>query len=172
MTEPLLSLFSLRYVPAGVADLDGLNLRLVEAINMDGLIYVTQTRVDGEIVLRFQAGQFECTERDVAAAYEVITEIPVLLLGITVESSGLIAWVLLGTAILSGAARSSGGQVSVLGGGTPKSTRTGQGAIHSSPCRTGLSREAVVDQAEDHNHNQPEHNTSSSKEQTNLTART
>ena len=68
MTEPLLSLFSLRYVPAGVADLDGLNLRLVEAINMDGRIYVTQTRVDGEIVLRFQAGQFECTERDVAAA--------------------------------------------------------------------------------------------------------
>ena len=59
MTEPLLSLFSLRYVPAGVADLDGLNLRLVEAINMDGRIYVTQTRVDGEIVLRFQAGQFE-----------------------------------------------------------------------------------------------------------------
>lgn len=59
MTEPLLSLFSLRYVPAGVADLDGLNLRLVEAINMDGRIYVTQTRVDGEIDLRFQAGQFE-----------------------------------------------------------------------------------------------------------------
>ena len=45
VTEPLLSLFSFRYVPAGVADLDGLNLRLVEAINMDGRIYVTQTRV-------------------------------------------------------------------------------------------------------------------------------
>ena len=43
VTEPLLSPFSFRYVAADVADLDGLNLRLVGAINIDGRSYVTQT---------------------------------------------------------------------------------------------------------------------------------
>jgi aromatic-L-amino-acid/L-tryptophan decarboxylase len=75
VTEPLLSLFSFRYVPAGVADLDGLNLRLVEAIKWTAVSMLRRPALMGEIVLQFQAGQFECTERDVAAAYEVITEI-------------------------------------------------------------------------------------------------
>lgn len=74
VTEPAFSLFSFRYTRAG-ADLDALNLKLVEAINADGRIYLTQTRVDGVVVIRFQAGQFECTEDDVMSAYNVITEI-------------------------------------------------------------------------------------------------
>jgi len=73
-TEPMYSLFSFRYAPAG-ADLDALNLRLVEAINADGRIYLTQTRLDGRVVIRFQVGQFECTEADVMSAHAVITEI-------------------------------------------------------------------------------------------------
>lgn len=74
VTEPAYSLFSFRYTKAG-ADLDALNLALVEAINADGRIYLTQTRVDGAVVIRFQVGQFECTEADVMSAYDVITEI-------------------------------------------------------------------------------------------------
>jgi aromatic-L-amino-acid/L-tryptophan decarboxylase len=74
-SEPSFSLFSFRYAPAGERDLDALNLRLVDAINTDGRIYLTQTRLDGKVVIRFQVGQFECTEADVMSAYDVITEI-------------------------------------------------------------------------------------------------
>lgn len=75
VTEPMYSLFSFRYAPPSASDLDALNLRLVEAINADGRVYLTQTRVDGRVVIRFQTGQFECTEADVMSAYDVITEI-------------------------------------------------------------------------------------------------
>ena len=74
VTDPMLSLFSFRYAPQGAADLDGLNQRLVNGINDDGRIYLTQTRVDGKLAIRFQAGQFETTERDVLAAYDVIRD--------------------------------------------------------------------------------------------------
>ncbi len=74
-TEPSFSLFAFRYAPTGASDLDALNLKLVDAINADGRIYLTQTRVDGRVAIRFQAGQFDCTEADVMAAYETITEI-------------------------------------------------------------------------------------------------
>lgn len=75
VTEPSFSLFSFRYAPPSATDLDALNLALVEAINADGRIYLTQTRVDGTVAIRFQAGQFECTEADVLGAYDVITEL-------------------------------------------------------------------------------------------------
>lgn len=75
VTEPAFSLFSFRYAPPGAADLDALNLALVEGINADGRIYLTQTRVDGRVAIRFQAGQFECTEADVLGAHDVIAEI-------------------------------------------------------------------------------------------------
>ena len=68
----MLSLFAFRYAPADIADLDGLNLELVNAINEDGRIYLTQTRVDGQIAIRFQAGSFATTEQDVDEAFNVI----------------------------------------------------------------------------------------------------
>ncbi|MFY0310998.1 pyridoxal phosphate-dependent decarboxylase family protein [Leisingera sp. D0M16] len=74
-TPPMWSLWSFRYAPEGATDLDDLNLRLVNAINNDGRIYLTQTRLDGQLVIRFQAGQFETTEADVMMAFDVITEI-------------------------------------------------------------------------------------------------
>lgn len=70
VTEPVLSLFTFRHG----ADNDH-NQRLVDAINDDGRIYITQTLVDGAKVIRFQAGQFDCTEEDIAMAHDVITEI-------------------------------------------------------------------------------------------------
>lgn len=79
VTEPSFSLFSFRATNG--ADLDALNLALVEAINADGRIYLTQTRVDGAVAIRFQAGQFECTEADVLGAYDVITEIAARIAG-------------------------------------------------------------------------------------------
>ncbi|MFZ2100410.1 MAG: pyridoxal-dependent decarboxylase, partial [Oricola sp.] len=52
VTDPVLSLFSFRYRRDG-AEPDALNLALVTAINNDGRIYLTQTRVDGKLVVRF-----------------------------------------------------------------------------------------------------------------------
>ncbi len=75
VSSPVLSLFSFRYAPEGVDDLDGLNQRLVDAINDDGRIYLTQTRVDGNLAIRFQVGQTDTTREDVLMAHEVVTEI-------------------------------------------------------------------------------------------------
>ncbi len=68
VTEPVLSLFTFRL--EGVDDAG--QLAFVERINTDGRIYVTQTRVGGEMVVRFQIGQFDCTQADIETAYEVI----------------------------------------------------------------------------------------------------
>ncbi|MBX9458719.1 MAG: aspartate aminotransferase family protein [Rhizobium sp.] len=73
VSPPVLSLFSFRHVTAG--DSDQHMIALVNAINDDGRIYLTQTRVDGRIAIRFQAGQFEMTHEDAGAAFDVITEI-------------------------------------------------------------------------------------------------
>ncbi len=75
VTRPMLSLFSFRHLPTPGKDADTHNLDLVAAINDDGRIYLTQTRVEGRVAIRFQAGQFDMTEADVDAAYEVITAI-------------------------------------------------------------------------------------------------
>src|SRR5215213_8514679 len=74
VSRPMLSLFAFRYAPPDIADLDGLNLELVNAINEDGRIYLTQTRVDGEIAIRFQVGSFATTEQDVDEAFNVIMD--------------------------------------------------------------------------------------------------
>jgi len=75
-TAPILSLFSFRYKPDDAsADLDALNLRLVNAINDDGRIYLTQTSHDGRLVVRFVAGQFDAQESDVEIAFDTICEV-------------------------------------------------------------------------------------------------
>lgn len=75
ITPPMLSLFSFRYAPDGAEDLDGLNARLLDAINDDGRIYVTQTQAEGHYVIRFQVGQTYTTKEDVEFAFDVITEL-------------------------------------------------------------------------------------------------
>ncbi len=75
VTEPMLSLFSFRHQASDHCQNDEHNLRLLGAINDDGRIYLTQTRVDGKVAIRFQAAQFETTEADLDTAFDVITEI-------------------------------------------------------------------------------------------------
>ncbi|WP_297756513.1 pyridoxal-dependent decarboxylase [uncultured Shimia sp.] len=75
VTAPVLSLFTFRCAPKGAGDLDALNQRLVDAINDDGRIYLTQTRVGGALVIRFQAGQVDATKEDIDTAFDVICEI-------------------------------------------------------------------------------------------------
>jgi aromatic-L-amino-acid decarboxylase len=74
-SAPMLSLFSFRHEPKNVVDLDAHNLRLVNAINDDGRIYLTQTKLDAQSVIRFQAGSFDMTEVDADMAFEVIVEV-------------------------------------------------------------------------------------------------
>lgn len=74
VTEPVLSLFTFRYAPEGAVDLDALNQKLADTINDEGKIYLTQTRVNGDLVIRFVAGQFDVAEKDFDIAYDVIVE--------------------------------------------------------------------------------------------------
>ncbi|MFP4237860.1 MAG: pyridoxal phosphate-dependent decarboxylase family protein [Rhodosalinus sp.] len=72
VTEPLLSLFTFRL--AG-DDAEARTLALLQRINDDGRIYLTQTKVDGQLVIRFQAGQFCAEARDFDTAFDTITEL-------------------------------------------------------------------------------------------------
>ncbi|WP_417481827.1 pyridoxal phosphate-dependent decarboxylase family protein [Maricaulis sp.] len=48
---------------------------LLDRINADGRTYLTQTVHDGQFVIRFQVGQFDCTREDVMLAVDVIREL-------------------------------------------------------------------------------------------------
>ncbi len=69
-TDPILSLFSFR-CPGD----DEMQQRLVDAINDDGRIYLTQGMFQGQKVIRFSVGQFDTTRDQVLMAPAVITEI-------------------------------------------------------------------------------------------------
>lgn len=71
VTEPVLSLFTFRLKDAD----DAAQIDLVNRINDDGRIYLTQTRVASGMAIRFQVGQFGVTEEDVSGAFDVITEL-------------------------------------------------------------------------------------------------
>jgi aromatic-L-amino-acid decarboxylase len=71
VTEPVLSLFTFRLKEGD----DMAQVDLVNRINDDGRIYLTQTRVASGIVIRFQVGQFDAAEEDVTFAFDVISEL-------------------------------------------------------------------------------------------------
>ena len=79
LTSPArLALLTFRYRPPGADDadaLDRLNARLLEALNDDGRVYLTQNRLEGRYVLRFSVGQARTRHRDVEAAWDVIQEV-------------------------------------------------------------------------------------------------
>jgi aromatic-L-amino-acid decarboxylase len=74
VTPPILSLFTFRLTGASAATGEALTQRALTKINDRGRIYLTQTRIDGTLVIRFQAGSWSCTEADVEAAYQEISE--------------------------------------------------------------------------------------------------
>ncbi|TYB91140.1 pyridoxal-dependent decarboxylase [Oceaniovalibus sp. ACAM 378] len=68
-TPPALSLFTF------AARDDAATQSLLERINADGRIYLTQTRHLGRYVIRVQVGQFDCTRDDVMMVAEVVREL-------------------------------------------------------------------------------------------------
>jgi aromatic-L-amino-acid decarboxylase len=77
VTAPKLALLTFRHRPRGLDDeaaLDTLNERLLNALNDDGRLYLTQTRVRGRYVIRFAIGQLYTTRAHVLRAWAVITE--------------------------------------------------------------------------------------------------
>ena len=70
VTDPILSLFSFR-CPGD----DATQQQLVDAINDDGRIYLTQGAFGGRKIIRVQVGQFDTTQEDVMAAAVVIKEV-------------------------------------------------------------------------------------------------
>ena len=68
-TEPALSLFTFALAS------DALTETLLQRVNDDGRIYLTQTRHDGAYVIRVQVGQFDCTREDVMMIATVVSEL-------------------------------------------------------------------------------------------------
>lgn len=73
-TDSRLALFTFQYTPKD-GDPNAASAELLQRINDDGRIYLTQTLHQGQYVIRFTAGQFDCTRDDVMTAYDVITEL-------------------------------------------------------------------------------------------------
>ena len=73
-TQPNLALFTFQFAPPS-GDAAALTAELLERVNDDGRIYLTQTTFNGDFVIRMTAGQFECTRDDVMMVYDVVTEI-------------------------------------------------------------------------------------------------
>ena len=71
VTDPILSLFTFRVAGRD----DDAQIAFVNKVNDDGRIYITQTRIDGQIAIRFQVGQFDATQEDVNLAYDVMKEL-------------------------------------------------------------------------------------------------
>ncbi|WP_294221697.1 pyridoxal-dependent decarboxylase [uncultured Shimia sp.] len=69
-TDPILSLFSFR-CPGD----DAAQQRLVDALNADGRIYLTQGAFGGRKIIRVQVGQFDTTRDDVMAVCAVIQDV-------------------------------------------------------------------------------------------------
>jgi aromatic-L-amino-acid/L-tryptophan decarboxylase len=69
VTEPVLSLFTF-----ALAD-DVATERLLNRINDEGRVYLTQTRHAGRYVIRVQVGSFACTRDDVMMISQVVAEL-------------------------------------------------------------------------------------------------
>lgn len=70
VTEPILSLFTFKLRDRD----DNAQIDFVNRVNDDGRIYITQTRVDGSIAIRFQVGQFDTTWDDIEFGKNVLLE--------------------------------------------------------------------------------------------------
>ena len=68
VTEPRLSLFSF------ALETDAATEALLQRINDDGRIYLTQTRVDGRFAIRMTVGSFDCSAEDVMLVSKTVQE--------------------------------------------------------------------------------------------------
>ena len=83
----MLALFSFRFCPRHLRtddannlpeqqeQLNKLNLALINAINDDGSIYLTQTQHAGKMVLRFTAGHFDMDRSAIETAFQSICRV-------------------------------------------------------------------------------------------------
>jgi len=69
VTQPILSLYTF-----ALSD-DAQTENLLNRINDDGRVYLTQTRHEGRYVIRVQVGQFDCTRDDVRMIAQVVAEL-------------------------------------------------------------------------------------------------
>jgi aromatic-L-amino-acid/L-tryptophan decarboxylase len=69
VTEPVLSLFTFALHDEAATE------RLLNRINDDGRVYLTQTRHAGRYVIRVQVGSFACTKDDVMMIRNVVAEV-------------------------------------------------------------------------------------------------
>lgn len=69
VTEPSLSLFTFALKDEAATE------ALLQRINDDGRIYLTQTRHRGRYVIRVQVGQFDCQREDVAMIAQVVGDL-------------------------------------------------------------------------------------------------
>jgi len=70
VTDPILSLFTFR-CPGD----DDMQQRLVDALNDDGRIYITQGMFNERKMIRFSVGQFDTTRDQVMMAVQVIQDV-------------------------------------------------------------------------------------------------
>jgi aromatic-L-amino-acid decarboxylase len=78
-----LSVVCFRYAPAmprnpangsGEAELDALNLAIMDAVNATGEVYLSSTRLHGRVVLRIAIGNERTTRDDVRLAWDLLRE--------------------------------------------------------------------------------------------------
>jgi aromatic-L-amino-acid decarboxylase len=69
VTQPILSLYTF------ALEDDAKTEALLNKINDDGRIYLTQTMHEGRYVVRVQVGQFDCTREDVLMIAQVVAEL-------------------------------------------------------------------------------------------------
>lgn len=70
VTEPRLALFTFAQVDGNEATAD-----LIQRVNADGRVYLTQTRREGRFVIRMTAGSFNCTRDDVMMVETVLRDL-------------------------------------------------------------------------------------------------
>ena len=72
ITPPILSLFTFRFINEKKQNLNELNEKILKEINDEGVIYLTQAKIDNKYVIRFVTGTYDSKENDVDKAYEII----------------------------------------------------------------------------------------------------
>jgi aromatic-L-amino-acid decarboxylase len=75
LVEPELTIVPFRHVPAGVADLDGHNMRLARALMADARVFVAPALVDGKLCLRPCIVNFRTSDDDVRALVAITREL-------------------------------------------------------------------------------------------------